>query len=78
MTTQVTRFPEARKATFSPKAALSSLVSPIVWFFTAVADARVAQAQFEIAKTLQYRYPDKTFSEIYTLVQEGKLNELTK
>ena len=77
MTTQATRLPEMRNPTFSLKKALSKVVSPIVWFFNAVGEARLTKAQFEAARVIHREYPNEEFSYIFHLIQEGRIGELT-
>lgn len=78
MTTQtMTRLPENRNPNFSLKKTLSRVVSPVVWFFKAVGEARLAKAQFETARVIHREYPNEEFSYIFHLIQEGRIGELT-
>jgi hypothetical protein len=75
--TTTTHFPENRRATFSPKAVLSSIVSPIVWFFNAIGEARITKAQFEVARVIHREYPNEEFNYVFHLLKEGRIGELT-
>lgn len=73
MTTQVS----FRRPTFDSKSFLGSLVSPIVWFFNAIGEARLTKAQFEAARVIHREYPHEEFNYIFFLIKEGRIGELT-
>ena len=77
MTAQATRLPEMRNPTFSLKKALSKVVSPIVWFFNAVGEARLDKARLEAAIVIQREYPHETVGYVFNLLKYGDIGELT-
>ena len=73
MTTQVA----FRRPTFDAKAFIGRLVSPIVWFFNAIGEARITKAQFEVARVIHREYPNEEFNYVFHLLKEGRIGELT-
>ena len=73
MTTQVA----FRRPTFDSKVILTSIFQPIIWFFKAIGEARLTQAQFEAARVIHREYPNEEFNYIFTLLKEGRIGELT-
>ena len=73
MTTQVA----FRRPTFDARAFLGNLVSPIVWFFNSIGEARLTKAQFEAARVIHREYPNEEFNYIFFLIKEGRIGELT-
>ena len=73
----MTRLPENRKASFSLKEALSKVVSPVVWFFNAIGEARLDKARLEAAIVIQREYPQETVGYVFNLLKYGDIGELT-
>jgi hypothetical protein len=59
------------------KKTLSKVVSPIVWFFNAVGEARLDKARLEAAIVIQREYPQETVGYIFNLLKNGDIGELT-
>ena len=73
----MTRLPENRSPSFSLKKVLSKVVSPIVWFFNAVGEARLDKARLEAAIVIQREYPQETVGYVFNLLKYGDIGELT-
>lgn len=66
-----------RNPTFSLMKVLSKVVSPIVWFFNAIGEARLDKARMEAAIVIQREYPKETVGYIFNLLKHGDIGELT-
>jgi len=73
----MTRLPENRNPSFSLKKVISKAVSPIVWFFNAIGEARLDKARLEAAIVIQREYPQETVGYVFNLLKYGDIGELT-